>query len=154
MPPTVSDAPVVLLFDGECNLCNATVTFVIARDRRQVFSFAPLQSRAAERLLADVGDDERERRERSASTSSDGERDPWQSVVLIERGRVYRRSTAALRVVRHLTPPWSVLAIFLIVPAPLRDAIYSFIARHRYRWFGRRDTRMIPTPELRARFLE
>jgi predicted DCC family thiol-disulfide oxidoreductase YuxK len=142
----------VVLFDGHCNLCSATVAFVAARDPRGYFKFASLQSSAAARLLAAYdADDGRATR---ASTLVGGEADPWQSVVLIEDGRVFRRSTAALRMLRHLRMPWPLLAIALIVPAPLRDPFYTFIARRRYRWVGRRDTCMVPTEKLRARFLD
>jgi predicted DCC family thiol-disulfide oxidoreductase YuxK len=142
----------VVLFDGHCNFCSATVAFVAARDPHGYFKFASLQSSAAERLLAARGADDG--RSTGASTLVDGEADPWQSVVLIEDGRVFRRSTAGLRISRHLKMPWPLFAIALIVPAALRDPFYTFIARRRYRWMGRRETCMVPTEELRARFLD
>jgi predicted DCC family thiol-disulfide oxidoreductase YuxK len=132
-------APAIILFDGVCNLCNAWVAFVMQRDRRGLFRFAPLQSESAARLLAG---------HEIAVT-----REP-QSVMLIEDGRVYQRSTAALRILRGLGGVWGFAAVLLIVPRPIRDVVYAFIARNRYRWFGKRDTCMIPTPEQRARFLE
>ena len=133
----MSAAP-VLLFDGVCNLCNGAVAFVIRRDRRARFRFAPLQSPAADALLASHG------------VARDGLPD---SFVLVEDGRVHLRSTAALRVARGLRFPWPLLAAFLLVPRCLRDPAYDLVARNRYRWFGRRDECMVPTAELQARFL-
>lgn len=131
------DAHAVVLFDGVCNLCNASVTFVIDRDAAGYFRFAPLQSDEGRRLLAD---------------HAHGEPD-LNSVMLIEDGRLYTRSAAALRVAHRLKGLWSWLYVFIVVPAPLRDAVYDFVARHRYRWFGKQDACRVPTPELRARFL-
>ena len=128
----------VVLFDGVCNLCNASVQWIIARDPAAFFHFAPLQSDAARRLLAEVG--------RAAPVG-----DP-ETILLVEHGRVFERSTAALRIARRLRGPARWLAAFLIVPAPIRDACYRFIARHRYRWFGRREECRLPTPELSSRF--
>jgi predicted DCC family thiol-disulfide oxidoreductase YuxK len=146
----------IILFDGECSLCNAAVAFVIARDARAGFRFAPLQSAAAASLLRESGGGGEALAMASAAPARlpDGRPDMWQSVVLIESGCVYLRSTAALRVLRRLGLPWSLLAIFLVVPAPLRDPIYRWIARHRFAWFGRLDTCMVPTEDLRARFIE
>jgi predicted DCC family thiol-disulfide oxidoreductase YuxK len=129
--------PPLILFDGVCNLCNASVLFVIDRDPSARFAFAPLQSAAAQRLLAERG-------HRSADLSS---------VLLVEGDHVYERSTAALRVARHLSGAWPLLYAFIVVPRPLRDAVYRVVARNRYRWFGREDACRVPTPELRARFL-
>lgn len=132
------NAPPVLLFDGVCNLCNGAVAFVIRRDPRARFRFAPLQSAAADALLASLG------------VARGGLPD---SFVLVEDGRVHVRSTAALRVARRLRCPWPLLAVVLLVPRFLRDPVYDLIARNRYRWFGRREACMVPTAELRARFL-
>lgn len=129
----------IVLFDGVCNLCSASVQFIIDRDPKGIFRFASLQSeRAAELLRAEgrtppVGDPE--------------------SVVLIENGVVYEHSGAALRIARRLGLPWSLFFVFWIVPWFVRDAVYRLIARNRYRWFGRSEQCRIPTPELRARFL-
>jgi predicted DCC family thiol-disulfide oxidoreductase YuxK len=127
----------VLLFDGVCNLCNASVLFVIDRDPGRRFAFASLQSPEAARLLAERG---------YLGMELD-------SVLLVEGRRVYERSTAALRVARRLTGAWPLLSVFLLVPRPLRDAVYDWVARNRYRWFGRQDACRVPAPELRARFL-
>jgi predicted DCC family thiol-disulfide oxidoreductase YuxK len=127
----------VLLFDGVCNLCNGFVRFVIERDPHARIKFAPLQSAIADDLLAS---------HRNQVRLPD-------SVVLVEDGRLFVRSTAALRVARHLRFPWFLARILLIVPSPLRDWVYDWIARNRYAWFGKRDTCMVPTPDVLARFL-
>jgi len=125
----------VLLFDGVCTLCNGFVRFVIERDPAGRFQFAPLQSAAAARLLGVA-------------------RPPLpDSLVLLEEGRLFTRSTAALRVARGLRFPWPLVYAFVVVPRPVRDWVYDAVARNRYRWFGRRDVCMVPTPELRSRFL-
>jgi predicted DCC family thiol-disulfide oxidoreductase YuxK len=127
----------VVLFDGVCNLCNASVLFVIDRDPRGRFLFAPLQSAEAERLL-------RARRYEGAELDS---------VLLVDGARVHARSTAALKVARHLRGAWPLLAAFLLVPRPIRDVVYDWVARNRYRWFGRRDACRVPTAALRSRFI-
>jgi predicted DCC family thiol-disulfide oxidoreductase YuxK len=128
----------LVLFDGVCNLCNGFVQFVIERDPTARFQFGALQSDAAQRLLA------------SAAWSSP---ETPETVVLLEDGRVFTRSTAALRIVRRLSFPWPLAYGFILIPRPLRDAIYDSIARRRYRWFGRREQCMMPTPGLQRRFL-
>ncbi len=127
----------VVLFDGVCNLCNGSVQFIIARDPGGRLRFAALESEAARRLLTECG-------VREALPDS---------VVLVEGGTVYTRSSAALRIARRLRFPWPMLYGLRIVPPVLRDAVYDFIARNRYRWFGKREVCMIPTPEFRSRFL-
>jgi predicted DCC family thiol-disulfide oxidoreductase YuxK len=134
----------VILFDGVCNLCNGAVLFIIDRDPRARFSFAPLQSAEAERLLRERGHAGRER------TSSP---DEPATIVLLDREGVYERSTAALRIARRLSGLWPAFYILMLVPRPVRDLAYDWVARHRYRWFGRLDACRIPTPELRERFL-
>jgi predicted DCC family thiol-disulfide oxidoreductase YuxK len=132
--------PPVVLFDGVCNFCNASVNWLIDRDGVANLRFAALQSTAGQRLLARFG-------------RSGLEADP-ESVVLVEGGVLYDRSTALLRAVRHLPGPWSWLAALRLVPRPLRDAVYRWFAARRYRWFGKSDTCRVPTQEIRARFLE
>ncbi len=125
VPPARPAAP-VLLFDGECNFCNATVLFVVDRDPAAVFRFAALQSEAAARALGAAGAD-------AAAVQRD-----LDTVVLLEEGRMHVRSTAALRVARRLAWPWPLLYYaFILVPAPLRDLAYRVVARNRYRWWGR-----------------
>jgi predicted DCC family thiol-disulfide oxidoreductase YuxK len=114
------------------------VRFIIRRDPRGAFRFAALQSALGQRLLAEHGID---------PTRTD-------SFVLIENGTAFTESSAALRVARRLHRAWPLCYAGIILPRFLRDAVYRFIARHRYRWFGKQETCMIPTPELRERFLE
>jgi predicted DCC family thiol-disulfide oxidoreductase YuxK len=128
----------LVLFDGVCNLCNGTVNFIIDHDPDGYFRFAPLQSDEAQ--------------ERLAGTDAAGA--DLDTIVLVEDGAAYVRSTAALRIARRLTAPWPLLSLFLAVPRPLRDAVYDWIATHRYDWFGRRDQCRLPTPALKDRFLE
>ena len=136
-------APVerVVLFDGVCNLCNGLVQFIIRRDPHARFRFAPLQTEVtpgvvlAQNVRRIPGADPTSRR-------------------CLEDGRMYERSTAVLRIARQLRAPWPLLFAFIVVPRPLRDWAYDLVARRRYRWFGRRETCMVPTPELRARFVE
>jgi len=128
----------IVLFDGVCNLCNGFVNFVIDRDPAGYFKFGALQSEAARPYLERFG----------------LRPDYMDSIVLIENGRLYRDSTAALRILRRLQGLWPLLYGLIVVPRPLRDAVYRWIARHRYRWFGRREQCRVPTPDLLARFLE
>jgi predicted DCC family thiol-disulfide oxidoreductase YuxK len=125
------------LFDGVCNFCNAIVRFLVARDHARRLRFASIQSEVGRALLARHGID-------SVAANT---------FVLIERGRALVRSDAALAVARHLPVPWRWGVVLVVVPRPWRDAAYDVVARHRYRWFGKRDTCMVPTPELRERFL-
>ncbi len=127
----------VVLFDGVCNLCNGAVDFVIRRDAAGVFWFASLQSKAGEELL-------------SGYNVNSNETD---SVVLIENGMAFIRSTAALRIVRQLGWGWPLLYGLIVVPRPIRDAVYRAIAKRRYTWFGKKETCRIPTAAERERFL-
>lgn len=138
------DDRAVILFDGVCNLCNRFVNFVIDRDPDGHFQFAALQSDAAHALLRGHGDS-------NPSTEGEG---LLRSVVLIEDGHVYRKSTAALRIARHLTGWWPLLTVFLAVPSAVRDWVYDRVAARRYDWFGKRDQCRVPTPDLRRRFLD
>jgi predicted DCC family thiol-disulfide oxidoreductase YuxK len=127
-----------ILFDGVCNLCNGFVRFVIARDPAARFRFAALTSPAAAEVLRDAG---------VAAPLPD-------SIILLEDGRAHFRSDAALRISRGLPFPWPLLYGFIVVPRVIRDRVYDFIAARRYRWFGRRDVCMVPTPDLKQRFLD
>lgn len=127
----------ILLFDGVCNLCNTFVQFVIQRDPEAVFRFAPLQS--------EIG---RELSERAGLPL-----DELNTVVLYDRGRFYTHSDVALQVVRRLPGLWPLLYGFTILPKFFRDAVYNWVARNRYRWFGKRESCMMPTPDLKRRFL-
>lgn len=127
----------VVLFDGVCNLCNSSVNFIIDRDRAAYFQFSALQSEWAQKLTGEP-------------IPSEGP----ESILLWEGGRLYSHSTAALRIARRLDGIWKLLAIGLLVPRPIRDAVYRWVARNRYRWFGKSEACRRPTPALRARFLE
>ena len=129
--------PAVILFDGVCNFCNGAVNFVISRDRDGYFKFAALQSAVGEELLE---------KHRIDKVETD-------SVVLIEDDKAYLHSSAALRIVRRLPGLWPILYGLIIVPKGIRDWAYRLFAKHRYRLFGRREECMIPTPEIRTRFL-
>ena len=129
----------VILFDGVCNVCSGFVQFVIARDPAGRFRFAALQSDAARRLL---------RQPDAAGRAS------LASVVLVEGDQVFTQSTAALRIARGLGLPWRLAYGLIAVPRPLRDWVYDVVARHRYQWFGQRDACLVPTPHVRARFLD
>lgn len=131
-----TDAPIIL-FDGVCNLCNSSVSFIIRHDPRGRFRFAALQSPVGQTLLALHG----------LPTET------LNSIVLVEAGRAFTKSTAALRIARHLSAPYPLAFIFILVPPFLRNLCYDFIARNRYRWFGKQEACMMPTPELKARFL-
>jgi predicted DCC family thiol-disulfide oxidoreductase YuxK len=128
----------VLLFDGECNLCNGAVQFVIKRDPDAVFRFASLQSDAGQAILE----------------RHDLPKEDFDTMVYLEGDEVWTKSTAALRILRRLGGVWGVAYSFIVIPRPVRDAVYAVIVRNRYRWFGKRDECMVPTPDLRARFLE
>jgi predicted DCC family thiol-disulfide oxidoreductase YuxK len=128
----------VILFDGVCNLCNGFVQFVVKHDPAGRFQFASLQSETGRDLLAKHG----------LPAIAEPE-----TVVLIEQGQAYTHSTAALRILRQLREPWAWLYAAILLPRPLRDWVYRFVARHRYQWFGHRDACMLPTPALRQRFL-
>lgn len=127
----------IVLFDGVCNLCSGSVQFILKRDPEARFRFASLQSDFGQKIQAEHGLDPRE----------------LGSVLLLEDGRLYRESDAALRIVRSLSGAWKLLSVFRIVPRPIRDGVYRLIARNRYRWFGKSETCWLPTPVLRGRFL-
>lgn len=128
----------VVLFDGVCTLCNRTVDFIMRHDRARRFRYGSLQSGSGRKLLARFSLSE----------------DSLDSVVVIDEGRVYRKSEAALHIARRLDPPWRCLALLRVVPRSLRDRLYDWIARHRYAWFGKRDTCRVPTESEKELFLE
>jgi predicted DCC family thiol-disulfide oxidoreductase YuxK len=127
----------VILFDGVCNFCNSAVNFVIKKDKEAIIQFAPLQSEKGRLFLRQFNLPPFETK----------------SFIFIEDGKMYRQSTAALRVCRYLKGLWPLLYGFVIVPKFIRDGIYNFIAKNRYKWFGVREQCMMPTPEVRSRFI-
>lgn len=127
----------IILFDGVCNFCNGAINFLIRQDRTGQLLFAPLQSSAGQALLQQYG----------LPTEQFG------SFVLIKSGNVYQKSSAALQVVPHLPWYWQWAKLGALLPVRWRDGLYDFIARNRYRWFGKQAVCMVPTKEVRARFL-
>ena len=127
----------VVLFDGVCNLCNGAVRFVIERDPGACFKFAALQSPTGRELLARCG------------VPPDG----LETMVLVEGERCYTQSDSALRIAAKLGGAWPLLGVLRLLPRRLRDRGYRVLADNRYNWFGKRESCMVPTQELRARFL-
>lgn len=138
MSPEQNENKAIILFDGVCNLCNAAVQKVIKYDKHDYFRFASLQSDIGMRLLS----------EHQLSPSS-----ILDSVVLIQNGNAYQYSTAALRIAGKLSGPYRLLYPLLIVPPFIRNIVYKFIAKHRYKWFGKQEACWLPTPELKNKFL-
>jgi predicted DCC family thiol-disulfide oxidoreductase YuxK len=132
-----SSANPVLLFDGVCNLCNASVQWVLLRDKAGVFRFTALQSEAGRKLLEKFGLDT----------------ENFDTVVLISDNQLHLRSDVPLEICRQLGSFWKLLYVFKIIPRPIRDTIYNYIAKNRYRWWGRKEECMLPRPEWKGRFL-
>jgi predicted DCC family thiol-disulfide oxidoreductase YuxK len=127
----------VILFDGVCNLCSGSVQFILKRDKEKKFMFASLQSNYGQALLKQLG----------LPT------DTFNSFVLYEDGKIFTRSTAALKMFAQLKG-WGWVKIFWVVPKFIRDAVYNLVAKNRYRWFGKKEECWVPTSELKARFLD
>ena len=127
----------VLLFDGVCNFCNAGVNYIIRQDKKKIFRFATLQSPAGQELL---------QRHQLPTGQLD-------SFVLIKDGKAFTKSTAGLKVYSMLPWYWQWTQVFWIVPRFIRDAVYDLIAKKRYKWFGRKEECMVPTADVRNRFL-
>ena len=136
----------LLLFDGVCNLCDRSVQFVIRHDPQAKFKFAALQSVYAQRVLKAYP---------ALHNMADQKgRHKQGSLIFILRDKAYTRSTAVLKIAAELGYPWKFSRILFILPKALRDLVYNYIARHRYRWYGRKDSCIIPAPELKARFMD
>ncbi|TCI92751.1 thiol-disulfide oxidoreductase DCC family protein [Tenacibaculum sp. M341] len=128
----------IILFDGVCNFCNATINKLIKLDKKDMFLFCSLQSDTGKKIVSDLKID----------TSK------IDSIILFEPGLAYYiKSTAALEVINSLGGFWSLLNVFYIFPSNIRDILYDFIAKNRYKWFGKSTQCMIPTPELKSKFL-
>lgn len=127
----------VILFDGVCNLCNGAINFVIKKDKGDVFKFAPLQSEIGKTLLSKF----------QVDTSK------VDSIILVDGANFYVKSSAALRIAKDLSGAYPLLYGFLILPKFIRDSVYNYIAKNRYKWFGKKESCMIPTPELEEKFL-
>lgn len=128
----------IILFDGVCNLCNSSVQYVIKRDKKDIFRFAALQSEIGQKLL----------QERGIDTSE------VDSIILIAPGiSYYTKSDAALKIMNAFGGAWRLLTVFTWIPKGLRDIVYDYVAKNRYKWYGKKDACMVPTPELKAKFL-
>ncbi|MGV2965014.1 thiol-disulfide oxidoreductase DCC family protein [Paenibacillus sp. AGC30] len=127
----------IVLVDGVCHFCQGLTKWIIKRDPEGKYHFASLQSDVAKELLA------------KGNLSTDS----MDTFVLIENGKYYTRSTAALRLAKGLKYPYPLLYVFIIVPRFIRNAVYNWVARNRYRWFGKDEACMLPTPEIKDRFL-
>ena len=129
----------LILFDGVCNLCNNSVNYIIRKDKKNRFLFAAIQSETGDKIIRQLEID---------TTKTD-------SIILVKNeSQYYFKSTAALKIARDLQFPTNLYAVFLIVPPIIRNWVYDLIARNRYKWYGKRDACMIPTPELKAKFLQ
>ncbi|HVT85600.1 MAG TPA: thiol-disulfide oxidoreductase DCC family protein [Chitinophagaceae bacterium] len=128
----------VILFDGICNFCNGVVNFIIKQDRKKIFRFATLQSGFGQKILKE----------------NNLPADVFESFLLLDKEKLYSKSTAGLRLYNKLPWYWKWTQLLWIFPKFFRDWIYGIIAKNRYKWFGKRETCMVPSPELRARFLD
>lgn len=127
----------LVLFDGVCNFCNASVNFMISQDKNARLRFLPMQSKLGKQLL-----------EKYELPISD-----FNSFILIDKGKAYQSSSASLKVLKILPWYWQWTQLFWVIPKPLRDALYNVIARNRYKWFGKKEQCMIPTPGVKSRFI-
>jgi len=127
----------IILFDGVCNLCNGAVTYIIKRDKKNLFKFAALQSEIGRELTSKFNID----------TSK------VDSIILIDGEKHYEKSSAALRIAKYLSGAYPLLFGFMVVPKFIRNAVYDYIARNRYKWFGKKESCMIPTAKLKDKFL-
>ncbi|RKQ49860.1 putative DCC family thiol-disulfide oxidoreductase YuxK [Roseivirga pacifica] len=128
----------MLLFDGVCNLCNGAVNFIIDHDPKGHFKFAALQSDFGQEKLKELGYNQQD----------------FDSLVLLSEDKVYKKSSAALRIAKKLSGLYPLLYVFIIIPPFIRHGVYDIIAKNRYKWWGKRDSCRMPTPELRARFVD
>tara|TARA_R110002020_G_scaffold97177_3_gene232080 strand:+ start:9336 stop:9737 length:402 start_codon:yes stop_codon:yes gene_type:complete len=127
----------IILFDGVCNLCNGAVTYIIKRDNKNVFKFAALQSEIGQKLTSKFKID---------TTKVD-------SIILIDGEKHYEKSSAALHIAKNLSGAYPLLFGFMVVPKFIRNAVYDYIAKNRYKWFGKKESCMIPTAALKSKFL-
>jgi predicted DCC family thiol-disulfide oxidoreductase YuxK len=133
----MSPSQSVILFDGVCNLCNSSIDFILKRDKENRFLVGALQEEAGKRLLARF----------------QVKPEYLDSLVLVENGEIFFRSTAALKIARNLSGFWPFFYVFMAIPTSVRDWIYNWIGKNRYRWFGKKNTCRLPSPEEKAKFL-
>jgi predicted DCC family thiol-disulfide oxidoreductase YuxK len=133
----VTEHPIVF-FDGVCNLCAGSVQFLLRHDRKGIFHFCSLQSKAANQLL----------------NSQDADPLQLKTLALLEKERLYTRSTAVLRIARKLGGAWPLLYAGMIIPRFIRDSLYDWVAANRYRWFGKKESCWLPQPEWSERFIK
>ena len=134
---TISTNKAIVLFDGVCNFCNSSINFIIEHDKKDHFRFSPLQSEKGKMLLQQFNEDEK----------------GLDSIILIENNKLYKRSTACLKIAKKLNGIYFLLYAFILVPSFLRDPVYDFVAKNRYKWFGKKDACMIPTPAVKEKFI-
>lgn len=137
MTNDISSTNPIVLFDGLCNLCSSSVQFIITHDPKNRFRFASLQSDFGQKIL----------HENHLSATD------LNSFILYENGKIYTRSTGALKVAKQLSGPWKLLSGFLILPPFLRDGIYNLVSRNRYKWFGKKSSCWLPSKSLNSRFI-
>ncbi len=129
---------IIVLFDGDCRLCNSSVRFIIQRDKKDVFRFASLQSDFANKLL----------------NSKSNTQQPLETILVIRDEKVLRKSEAVLNISKKLSGAWPLLYVFMIVPRFIRDSVYTFIANNRYRWFGKVEYCAVMRPEWKDKFID
>lgn len=128
----------IILFDGVCNLCNASVQFIIKQDKKNQFLFGSLQGKFGQEQLKKYHLPDHD----------------FNSFMLLEGEQLYTKSTGALRMLKHLGNGWQLFYVFIIVPKFIRDGVYEFISEHRYKWFGSKEECWLPKPELKSKFLD
>ena len=128
---------IVIFFDGECILCSSWIQWLIKKDHQQLFSFCPLQSKPGREIIHQIAGDTKR----------------LDTVVLVEKQRCYIKSSAALRIFKHLPFPYTILFIGISIPKPIRNWCYGYIAKHRYKWWGKNEHCMIPNDKIKDRFL-
>lgn len=126
----------IILFDGDCNFCSSSVNFIIKRDQKAIFRFASVQSDIGKQII----------RKHHANRDVD-------SLILVEHHTCYYKSSAVLRICKRLKGAWKLLYLFIVLPSPLRDYFYDFVAKNRYKWFGKKTDCLLPSPDRRNRFL-
>ncbi len=127
----------IILFDGVCNLCNTSINLVIRKDKKDCFRFAALQSEIGKKYISKFNINPKE----------------TDSIVLIDKDTIYIKSTAALHIAKSLSGAYPILFGFIIIPSFIRNWLYDIVAKNRYKWYGKKESCMIPTPELKAKFL-